>query len=212
MLGLCLLQSQRPSSIDLLPVCLLNPSPDAMASLRGFLRGPLLNTDGGDSDSAVPALAKPLPIAPSPLRSSLKRSGSRPPSESRGRPQSPVDKKDDRDRSCTRTSPERAKPLGAIRCYLMDRPSLPPRAEDIMPSDLDSVTLKADFLQWTLRSLARDLEAWSTCMGQPAREPLHVYPFQTLGVSLYMFTPSKYWVAHPRCLAACSISGDASLG
>ena len=26
-----------------------------------------------------------------------------------------------------------------------------------------------------------------------------------------MFTPSKYWVAHPRCLAACSISGDSSL-
>ena len=68
-----------------------------------------------------------------------------------------------------------------------------------MPPDLDSVTLKADFLQWTLRSLARD---WKH--GARAWVNLHV--------SLYMFTPSKYWVAHPRCLAACSISGDASLG
>ena len=81
----------------------------------------------------------------------------------------------------------------------MDRSSLPSRAEDIMPSDLDSVTLKADFLQWTLRSLARD---WKH--GARGWVNLHV--------SLYMFTPSKYWVAHPRCLAACSISGDSSLG
>ena len=43
------------------------------------------------------------------------------------------------------------------------------------------------------------LEAWSTC-------------WVNLHVSLYMFTPSKYWVAHPRCLAACSISDDSSLG
>ena len=81
----------------------------------------------------------------------------------------------------------------------MDRSSLPPRADDIMPSDVESVTLKADFLNWTLRSLARD---WKH--GARAWVNLHV--------SLYMFTPSKYWVAHPRCLAACSISGDSSLG
>ena len=153
-------------------------SPDAMASLRGFLRGPLLIADGGDSDSAAPAQAKPLPIAPSPLRSSLKRSGSRAPSKSRGRSQSQVDKGESRDRSRTRTSPERVKPLGAVSGCLMDRSSLPPRSEDVMPSDLDSVTLKADFLQWTLRSLARDWKhgarAWVNLL-----------------VSLYMFTPSN---------------------
>ena len=37
-------------------------SPDAMASLRGFLRGPLLIADGGDSDSVAPAPAKPYPL------------------------------------------------------------------------------------------------------------------------------------------------------
>ena len=68
-----------------------------------------------------------------------------------------------------------------------------------MPSDLDSVALKAGFLQWTLRSLARD---WKH--GARAWVNLHV--------SLYVFTPSKYWVAHPLCLAACSLSGDSSLG
>ena len=147
-------------------------SPDAIASLRGFLRSPLLVADGGDSDPAAPAPANPLPIAPSPPRSSLKRRGSRPPSKSRGRSQSHAGKKDDRDRSRTRTSPERTNPLGAIPCCLLDRPSLPPRAEDIMPSDLDSVPLKADFLQWILRSLEHV---------HAAREPLHVYSFQILG-------------------------------
>ena len=131
-------------------------SPDAMSSLRDFLRVPLLIADGGDSDSAAPAPAKPLPIAPLPLRSSLKRSGSRAPSKSRGRSQSQVDKGESRDRSRTRTSPERVKPLGAVSGCLMDLSSLPPRSQDLMPSDVESVTLKADFLNWTLRSLARD--------------------------------------------------------
>ena len=78
-------------------------SPDAIASLRGFLRGPLLIADGGDSDSVAPAPAKPLPIAPSPLRSSLKCSSSRAPSKSRGRSQSQADRGESRDRSRTRT-------------------------------------------------------------------------------------------------------------
>ena len=173
-------------------------APDALKTLSGFLRGPFLVADGCDSDSAAAAPAQPLPIAPSPLRSSLKRSGSRAPSKSRGRSQSHVDKGETRDRSRTRTSPERVKPLGAVSGCLMDLSSLPPRSQDLMPSDWDSVTLKADFLQWTLRSLARD---WKH--GARAWVNLHV--------SLYMFTPSKYWVAHPRCLAACSISGDHSL-
>ena len=128
-------------------------APDALKNLSGFLRGPFLVADGCDSDSAAVAPAQPLPIAPSPLRSSLKRSGSRAPSKSRGRSQSQVDKGESRDRSRTRTSPERVKPIGAVSGCLMDKSSLPPRAQDVMPSDLDSVTLKADFLQWTLRSL-----------------------------------------------------------
>ena len=118
---------------------------DAMASLRGFLRGPLLIADGGDSDSAAPAPAKPFPIALSPLRSSLKRSGSRAPSKSRGRSQSQVDKGESRDRSRTRTSPERVKPLGAVSGCLMDGSYLHPCSEDVMQSDLDSVNLKGTF-------------------------------------------------------------------
>ena len=67
-----------------------------------------------------------------------------------------------------------------------------------MPDDLSSPTLKADFLSWTLRKLCRD---WK----EGARTWVNLH------INLYMFEPGKYLCAHPRCLAAASVSADTAL-
>ena len=54
-------------------------------------------------------------------------------------------------------------------------------SEDVMPTDLDSATLKADFIQWTLRSLMRDWKL-AHVVGS-TREPLPALSFKVLGGS-----------------------------
>ena len=103
--------------------------------------------------------------------------------------------------SRSRASPERVKPSGASKpSYLVKARISPPlpRSQDPMPDDLSSPTLKADFLSWTLCNLCRD---WK----EGARTWVNLH------INLYMFEPGKYLCAHPRCLAAASVSADTAL-
>ena len=167
------------------------PPTAALEALRPFLR-----VDPGAEDSDVVA-PKPLPTDLGSLQSVLKRSSSRPPSKSRGR-KGPDDHQEDRSRS--RASPERTKPSGALPSYFVKARNAPvlPRSQDPMPDDLSSPTLKADFLSWTLRNLCRD---WK----EGARTWVNLH------INLYMYEPGKYLCAHPRCLAAASVSADTAL-
>ena len=164
----------------------------AMDALRPFLR--VVDPGADDSDTTAP---KPLPTDLGSLQSVLKKSSSRPPSKSRGR-SGPDDKKEDRSRS--RASPERVKPSGALPSYLVKARHSPPlpRSQDPMPDDLSSPTLKADFLAWTFRNLCQD---WKE--GARTWVDLHIH--------LYMHEEGKYLCAHPRCLAAASVSADTAL-
>ena len=185
--------SEKPSSSSPKPKKVAKAAPmGAMNALRPFLR--VVDPGAEDSDAVAP---KPLPTDLGSLQSVLKKSSSRPPAKSRGHA-SLEDKQEDRSRS--RASPERVKPSRALPSYLVNARTTPslPRSEDPMPDDLSSPTLKADFLAWTMRNLRRD---WR--VGARTWVYLHI--------NLYMYVEGKYLCAHPRCLAAASVSADTAL-
>ena len=68
----------------------------------------------------------------------------------------------------------------------------------MMPDDLSSPTLKADFLAWPMRNLRRE---WK--VGARTWVNLHI--------NLYQFVEGKYLCAHPRSLAAASTSAQSLL-
>ena len=153
--------------------------PGATEVLRPFLR---LSPASDDSDSTL--LAKPLPLESLPLRPTLKKSSSRPPSKSRGRSHGP------RGRSRSRASPQRAKPAEVLPSCLIDsRTTLSlARQDGPMPDDFASPTHKADFLERALTNVHRD---WK--------------------VGARTYVPGKYLCAHPRSLAPPSTSADCAL-
>ena len=163
--------------------------PASLAQLSPFIRDPsVFMSTAPDSDSNAPK-CDPAPPGSLPRKSSLKRSqsrgrGSQQQHESRSRSRTSVDRREDEGR----------KPAVST----ISGSALPGSHLGPMPNDITSPTLRRDFLKWTKASLDRDWKRDSRC-------------WANLHIGLYLYDDCEFSITHPRSLAACAISSDASL-
>ena len=163
--------------------------PASLAQLSPFIRDPsIFLSNAPDSDSNAP-MRDPAPPGSLPRKSSLKRR-----SQSRGR-----GSQQHESRSRSRTSVERRADDGKKPAVsTISGTALPGANIGPMPNDICSPTLRRDFLKWTKASLDRDWKRDSRC-------------WANLHIGLYLYDDCEFSITHPRSLAACAISSDASL-
>ena len=163
--------------------------PASLAQLSPFIRDPsIFLSNAPDSDSNAP-MRDPAPPGSLPRKSSLKRR-----SQSRGR-----GSQQHESRSRSRTSVERRADDGKKPAVsTISGTALPGANIRPMPNGVCSPTLRREFLKWTKASLDRDWKRDSRC-------------WANLHIGLYLYDDCEFSITHPRSLAACAISSDASL-